>query len=905
LNTLDRLTTSLADRYRLDRELGQGGMATVYLAEDLKHGRKVAIKVLHPELSAVIGGDRFLTEIKTTASLQHPHILGLIDSGEADGLLYYVMPFIEGETLRARLTREKQLPVEDAIRLTREVASALEFAHKRGIVHRDIKPENILLQDGQALVADFGIALAVQQAGGSRMTQTGMSLGTPAYMSPEQAMGERELGARSDVYALGAMTYEMLTGEPPFMGPNSQAIVAKVLTEPPRPLRLSRPAVSPAVEHAVLRALEKLPADRFNSAKDYAEALDGKGNYASTVVTSRPHVLTSLGSRPSRLTRPVMLAALALTATAAGLTGWLARGSSRAEAPAARYGLAFPAAQVPRGMFALTPDAARLVYAGPSDSGQQLWVKERDQYEATPLAGTGGTSSPTVSPDGKWVAFVQKGQLKKIPITGGAATTLADSAFASGGLAWLDDGSVVYTTPDVTTLMRVPEQGGISTVAWKPDSVGLYSVLATPLPDARGVLFNSCTDNCVSSDLWVLDLKSGHAKPLVPGVLRGWYLPTGHLAYIGRDGQMFAALFDLKTLAIRGTPVPVLAGIALNGGIVPRVTISSNGTLVMQAGGRIGGLARYQMVWVDRAGVMTPVDTAWTFSVTQSGANVGWALSPDGSRLAIGLNTSSGDDIWIKQLPTGPLSRLTLDSIAENRPRWTPDGQSVTYLINATTLHVLRERRADGTGADATRLDLQTTGIPEGSWSPDGKWLVLRTGGVQGQRGARDILGIRPGLDSAPVPLVADPRYDEAAPMLSPDGKWLAYESDETGKTEVYVRPFPNTEGGKWQVSVTGGQAPLWARSGKEIFFVDGARNMVAAPVLPGAAFQLGERRTLFRLGDDLFLTAQEHYTPFDITPDDKRFIMAREVRTATEAAPTFLLVENWFTELKSRMATK
>ena len=235
----DRLTNALSDRYRIEHELGAGGMATVYLAEDLKHSRKVAIKVLHPELSAVIGGDRFLTEIKTTASLQHPHILGLIDSGEADGLLYYVMPFIEGETLRGRLTREKQLPVDDSIRLTKEVAAALEFAHKRGIIHRDIKPENILLQDGQALVADFGIALAVQQAGGSRMTQTGMSLGTPAYMSPEQAMGERDIGARSDVYALGAMTYEMLAGEPPFMGPNSQAIVAKVLTEAPRPLRLS------------------------------------------------------------------------------------------------------------------------------------------------------------------------------------------------------------------------------------------------------------------------------------------------------------------------------------------------------------------------------------------------------------------------------------------------------------------------------------------------------------------------------------------------------------------------------------------------------------------------------------------------------------------------------------------
>ena len=900
-STPDRLASALSDRYLLERELGQGGMATVYLAQDLKHDRKVAVKVLRPELAAVIGADRFLTEIKTTANLQHPHILPLFDSGAADGFLFYVMPYVEGETVRDRISREKQLPIADALRIATEVASALDYAHRRGVIHRDIKPENILLHDGSALVADFGIALAASKAGGSRMTETGMSLGTPHYMSPEQAMGEREITARSDVYALGCVLYEMLTGDPPFTGSTAQAIVARVVTETPRLMVPQRHTIPPYVEAAVFTALEKLPADRFASAKEFADALEGKGgHHAATVqLSSSPQAFKS-----SRQRLPV-IAALVLTAIVAALAGRAFR--AEPQFPVSRYGLAFPAAQVPRGNIALTPDAAQLVYTGPADSGQQIWVKERDRYEANPLAGTANASSPTVSPDGKWVAFVQKGQLKKIPITGGAATTLADSTFPTGGgMAWLDDGSIVYPTADLTTLRRVPEAGGVSTVAWKPDTTGRYFVLPTPLPGAGGVVFASCTVNCASSDLWVLDLKSGRAKSLVPGVLRGWYLPTGHLAYVGRDGQMFAAPFDLKTLEIRGTPVPVLAGIALNGGIIPRVAISSSGTLVMQVGGRIGGvLARYQMVWVDRAGVATPVDTTWTFNLTQAGANVGWALSPDGARLAIGLNTSSGDDIWIKQLPTGPLSRLTLDSIAEQRPRWTPDGQSVTYLINAATLHVLRQRRADGTGADETRLDMKTTTFPEGSWSRDGKWLVFRTGGALGQRGARDILGLRPGVDSAPVPLAADPRYDESAPMVSPDGKWLAYESDETGKTEVYVRPFPNTEGGKWQVSVNGGQAPLWAHSGKEIFFVDGARNMVVAPVVPGASFQLGDRRTLFRLDDDLYLLPQEHYTPFDITPDDRRFIMAREIRSGAEAAPTFLIVENWFTELKAKVGQK
>ncbi len=270
---LERLSTALSDRYRLDRELGAGGMATVYLAHDLKHDRDVAIKVLHPDLGAALGGERFLIEIRTTARLQHPHILPLLDSGEADGLLYYVMPLVTGETLRARLERERQLPIADAVRIAREVASALDYAHRQNVIHRDIKPENILLHDGSALVADFGIALAVQSAGGARMTQTGLSLGTPQYMSPEQAMGERTIDARSDLYALGAVTYEMLAGDAPFLGSNVQAIVAKVLSEKPTPLHMLRDTVPEHIEAAVLMALAKLPADRFASAAEFASAL--------------------------------------------------------------------------------------------------------------------------------------------------------------------------------------------------------------------------------------------------------------------------------------------------------------------------------------------------------------------------------------------------------------------------------------------------------------------------------------------------------------------------------------------------------------------------------------------------------------------------------------------------------
>src|SRR6476660_7884541 len=324
---LSRLQLALADRYRIEGEIGAGGMATVYLAQDLRHDRRVALKLLRPELSAVIGAERVLAGIKLTANLQHPHILPLFDSGEAvvdnpegaQRFLFYVMPFVEGESLRARLNREKQLPVAEAVRIATEVASALDYAHRHGVVHRDIKPENILLHDGRALVADFGIALAASKAGGNRMTETGMSLGTPHYMSPEQAMGEREITPRSDVYALGVVLYEMLTGDPPFTGSTAQAVVARVLTEAPRSLRPQRKSIPPYVEAAVLTALEKLPADRFATAAEFAHALSPAGATTRRLPAAAGEPPTRGAGLRARLRDPVTLCLAATAAVALGL----------------------------------------------------------------------------------------------------------------------------------------------------------------------------------------------------------------------------------------------------------------------------------------------------------------------------------------------------------------------------------------------------------------------------------------------------------------------------------------------------------------------------------------------------------------------------------------------------------
>ena len=380
-DTLASLTAALTDRYRIQREIGQGGMATVFLARDTKHDRPVALKVLRPELGAVLGVERFLSEIRVTANLQHPNVLPLFDSGEANGLLFYVMPFVDGESLRTRLTREKQLPIDEAVRITVALASALDYAHRNGIIHRDLKPENILMQAGQPVIADFGIALAVRNAGGNRVTQTGLSLGTPQYMSPEQATGDREIDARTDIYSLGAVTYEMLTGEPPHTGSTAQAVIARVLTEKPRGVRVSRPNVPPHVEQAIEQALEKLPADRWETAQQFADAVQGARATRHATGTTERGTLTRTAVRRAA---PWVLAALGI---AAAVTLAVRPGS--APPPAIKFRVPFdPPGNNAGTALAISRDGRTIVYASKADGTRQLFSRSLGQLTARPIVGT-------------------------------------------------------------------------------------------------------------------------------------------------------------------------------------------------------------------------------------------------------------------------------------------------------------------------------------------------------------------------------------------------------------------------------------------------------------------------------------------------------------------------------------
>jgi eukaryotic-like serine/threonine-protein kinase len=877
-----RLIAALADRYRIDRELGAGGMATVYLAKDLRHDRNVALKVLRPELAAVIGADRFLAEIKTTAALQHPHILPLFDSGQADGFLFYVMPLIEGESLRDRLNREHQLPVEDAVQLAKEIGGALDYAHRHGVIHRDIKPENILLHDGAALVADFGIALAVSHAGGNRMTETGLSLGTPGYMSPEQATGERGLDARSDVYSLGCLLYEMLAGDPPHTGPTVQAVIAAVVTKEPEPLSVRRRSVPANVEAAVHKALAKLPADRFATAEAFVKALSGPMTAPS--ITAATTFVPAAGAAASRRTL-LIAGAVGLLLAALAAWGWL---RPRPHPFVNRYGLFLHndenvSGSALGGRVAISPDGRRIVYVGRGEGTTRLWVKDADQVRPKALAGTDGALSPFFSPDGRQLGFVKDGRTVRIlPLDGGSPLTLTDSANSTAG-DWGSDGYIYFEVD--SGISRIRATGGRSEPVYKFTDHVIGSEWPVVLPGAHGLLFRRRLEGQGPGDFEIMaqPLPKGEAHSLIRGVYAR-YSPTGHLVVITADGKLLLVPFDLGKLALSGPPAALYEGLEGNP-FGSAVALSTSGTLVYQTASQASST---ELVWVTRQGLATAVDPAWKMD----GTVISFGLSPNGRSIAVELARAAKSDIWVKQLPAGPFSRITFGDTGFVRPSWTPDGSQVLYLADrGDGGGIPTIRRADGVGS-VTRLLPPKVAFGQTLESPDGRWLIVRR--VAGDIGNGDIYGVHTG-DTALVTLVSSPAR-ELTPALSPDGKWLAYSSDESGTFEVYVRPFPSVATARWQVSTAGGSAPLWSHSGKELFFRNNKADLISADIRTTSGFTVGEQRVLFSLTPFSFTAPVQVYA---VSPDDKRFMMMRE----TSAGESGLLVvtENWFEELKAR----
>jgi eukaryotic-like serine/threonine-protein kinase len=789
--------------------------------------------------------------------------------------------------------------VADAVRIATEAASALDYAHRHGVIHRDIKPENILLHDGSALVADFGIALAVSTAG-TRMTETGMSLGTPHYMSPEQAMGEREITARSDVYALGCVLYEMLTGDPPFTGSTAQAIVARVVTEHPRSLIGQRHTIPPQVEAAVLTALEKLPADRFSSAAEFAAALANPG-FATRATAS----VAGGGRAASPRTRALVVGLAAIALVSAALAAW-ALFRPKPPAPVIRYSMGLPPDQAMRqGVLgvnlAISPDGSRIVYVGPGEGGDQLWIRERNRLDATPLPGTIDAQSPYFSPDGQRIGFsaTLNVQLRVVPVTGGPPITLATPGSGSGGGGtWGPGGWIYFDSPG--GLSRVQADGGTPELYIPLDSATHETGHAWPsaLPNGKGLLYRSRRNSDpMDFDIVAFDFKTRERHVLTKGLLARYVAP-GYLVFLRADGAVLAAPFDQDKMRLTGSAVPLFEGVMTKPFGSADIAISPTGTLAYVPGLASSGGGVAEMVWVSREGAITPLNPPLTYN---PGANLSLNLSPDGTKVAIDVIGTAAPDIWIKQLPAGPLSRLTFQTQSATRPRWTPDGKSVVYLaVVDSGPGAVWKKKADGSAAPELLWRVPRRGIAEASLSHDGVWLIYR---INADSANRDVYGVRPGRDTVATPLLTD-RFNEEGPALSPDGKWLAYSSNESGRSEIFVRPFPNTAGGRWQISTTGGLAARWSHSGRELFYEAPSGDMMVAPVTPGPTFVSGAPTRLFPLGGGLI--ASNIVPLYDLTPDDKNFLMVR--LAAVNQAPgagQLVVVDNWFTELRAKMGKK
>ena len=610
--------------------------------------------------------------------------------------------------------------------------------------------------------------MAVSAGGGGRLTETGLSLGTPFYMSPEQATGDQAVGPASDTFALACVLYEMLVGEPPYPGSTAQAVLGKIIQGLPVSATAIRPSVPANVDAAIRKALEKLPADRFTSAQEFARALADPafrhGELDGAVVGADPGPW-------NRLT--LTFAALFVLATGvAGVFGW----SLLRPEPVVSVER-FPLSIETGGTPGISPDGSAVVFDATNEDGQdQVWLRRWENLTPTPIPGTegAGVGQPVISPSGDEVAFIADGQLKVAPLSGGVVRTLTDSAVCCS--RWGPDGFIYYS-PIGRAINRVPATGGAVEVVTGRDqegdgNQGDFQVL----PGGEVAVF---TNWGTPDRIEAMRLSTGERKVLTPGV-KPYVTPLGHLVFASLDGEILAAPFDADNMELTGAAVPLVEGVFVAPGSYPIYSLSQTGTLVYLAGPVLS--SQWEFVWVTRSGQATPVDPGYTVSLP---VNTGWSLSPDETRVAFNSRVDGNIDVRIKHLPNGPEERITFSEDPDERPFWTPDGQSVTYFSGPLVADLnVWSKRADGTGEPVLVLD-DVRSFAQGSWSPDGESLVLRAAADASMGiGQRDIMSFRPGVDSAAVPLVASDEFAEGGPALSPDGRWLAYSSAETGRDE-------------------------------------------------------------------------------------------------------------------------
>ncbi len=910
--------------YEVIAAIGAGGMGEVYRARDTKLGRDVALKIL-PDIFL---GDpdrvaRFEREAQVVAALNHPNIAIIHGFEESDGVKALVLEYVEGETLSGVIARGP-VPVADALAIARQIADALEAAHDKGIVHRDLKPDNIkITPDGKIKVLDFGLAKilepepARQASFAGTMSPTlsvhatyaGLILGTAAYMSPEQARG-KPVDRRADIWAFGCVVFEMLTGHRTFdPGETISDAVAQILTREPDWKAL--PADTPAHIRTLLRrCLNKDPQKRLPHIGLVRVELDDSQPASSD--TTPPVVAARAAPSKARVAIAALLIVLAVAASAALTWLWM-RGPTTRPAQV-RFSLLpsqanpFAANTFARSL-AISNDGARVVYVSPSTSETNLMVRTLDQLDAKPLR-VQSASSPFLSPDGRWIGYFspQTFDIRKIPVAGGPQLVITKVQANPRGATWGTNNTIIFATNDVNTgLLSVSASagGGEPKILTKPNREKGEQDHVSPfmLPGDRAVLFTitSAGGDIDNSQIAVLDLTTGEIRTLILGGFDAHYVAPGYIVYAA-TGSLRAVRFDLDRLTVLSDAIPVVDRVTTLATGSAQYDVAHNGTLVFVPGSSnaVAGVPR-SLLWVDRNGREEAIDAEpRTYVIPR--------LSPDGNQIALDIRDQE-NDIWTFDLKAKTLTKLTFNPNGDSWPVWTPDGKRIIFgstRDGGTGVQNVFWQSADGTGTAERLTTSPNVQLPH-SISPDGMNLVLQENGASSNADvvllSLEELFKKPATGKLETRPLIRTTIAEFGGTLSPDGRWLAYYSAESGRQEVYVRPFPAIDTGRWQISTGGGSRPAWSKDGRELFYLglDQNLSMMAVPVQTTPTFSKGNPTKLF--GGRWFV-GQTGRT-YEVAKDG-RFLMIRDAAAADGGEPRSITVWlNWVDDLKQRIPTK